>query len=360
MDGLPGTNLISNLSTNIPSSPGNGARMISKTYVFPLLSSWTKIAFFVFLVSVGVVGFVGSILILCFLKSKKKTISFLKACSFQQNFDLYIKSLAISDAVGAVTANSTVCVQFYFDIFQQDWACKAVRYVHILFRSVTMNNLIVTSIGKYFSTRKVPRTFKHSTVKKQVWFAWLAPMFYVLIPAATFKRVVHYDLSETQYTVYCRHDGHYLPFRIMFITYSTFQYLIPSIITIALSVCLISTLSSRIKRTVNVQQDNAIKSRLRAAKRRGTIISIALVFAFVLPYLLYPVQLIINTVANISDETALIIRYSSVVLALSNSAINVAIYFVQMRDFRAFLKEQFFSRLGNRNAVEVKTVETQL
>ena len=167
MDGLLHTTSTPSLSTNISTSD-TGTDLTRKTYVFPLVSSSTKATFFVLLVLVGIVGFVGNILVLCFLKSKKKTTSFLGTCSFQQNFDFSISSLAVSDALCDLTANPTVCVQFYFDIFQQECTCRAVRYVHILFRAVTMNNLLVINIGKYFSTRRVPRTFRHSTVKKHV------------------------------------------------------------------------------------------------------------------------------------------------------------------------------------------------
>ena len=360
MDDLQGMNLTSSLSTNISSTPDNQTGLTSKIYVFSPVSSSIKYTILVMVVFVGIVGFVGNILILCFLKSKKKKTSVLRACSFQQNFDFYIKSLAISDALCALTANSLVAIESYFDIFYQDWPCRAGRYLNILFPSVTMNNLLVISIDKYFSTRKVPRTFRHSTVKKLVWFAWVSAMFYVFIPIATFKGV-RYDLNETHYTVSCKYDKHYLPFRIMFLTYIVFQYFIPSIIIIIIRICLILTLSSRMKRTVNIQQDNAIKAMRRAAKRRGTIITITLVLAFVLPYFLYFGQVIYNMVtkADISYETDFLIRYGSGLIAFLNSAVNVIIYCVQMRDFRAFLKELFMSRFATGNPAAVETVEMQ-
>ena len=316
MDDLQGMNLTSSLSTNISSTPDNQTGLTSKIYVFSPVSSSIKYTILVLVVFVGIVGFVGNILILCFLKSKKKKTSVLRACSFQQNFDFYIKSLAISDALCALAANPLAAIESYFDIFRQDWPCRAGRYLNILFPSVTMNNLLVISIEKYFSTRKVPRTFRHSTVKKLVWFAWVSAMFYVFIPIATFKGV-RYDLNETHYTVSCKYDKHYLPFRIMFLTYIVFQYFIPSIIIIIISICLILTLSSRMKRTVNIQQDNAIKAMRRAAKRRGTIITITLVLAFVLPYFLYFGQVIYNMVtkADISYETDFLIRYGSGLIA---------------------------------------------
>ena len=62
--------------------------------------------------------------------------------------------------------------------------------------------------------------------------------------------------------------------------------------------------------------------------------------------MLYFGQVIYNMVtkADISYETDFVIRFGSAVIAFSNSTINVIIYFVQMKDFRAFLKEQFIKR----------------
>lgn len=361
MDDLQGTNLSSSLSTNFSSMAENGTRLTSKIYVFSPVSTSTKLTLFVLTLSLGVLGFVGNVLILFFLKSKKQATSFLSSCTFQKNFNIYIKSLAISDALCCVTGNPTSCVEFYFDIFQQDWPCKAIRYVNIFFPSVTLNNLLVISIEKYFSTRKVPRTFKSSTVKKLVCFAWIAPIFYVLIPAATYKGV-RYEIDETRYTLSCKYDKHYLPFRIMLVTYLGFQYLIPSIIILIISICLISTLRSRMNRTIDIQRDNAIRATMRDAKRRGTVISITLMLAFVIPYLLYFVQVIYNmaTKADISYETDFIIRYGGAALAFSNSVINVVIYFVQMKDFRNFLKEKFVKRFAPGNAVVEQTEELQM
>ena len=112
MDEFQGMNLSSGLSTNISFGAENGTSLISKIYVYAPVSSSTKLTLFLFLVLAGIVGFVGNVLILCFLNSKKQATSFLKACSFQKNFNLHIKSLAISDALSAVTGNPIVCVEF--------------------------------------------------------------------------------------------------------------------------------------------------------------------------------------------------------------------------------------------------------
>ena len=141
------------------------------------------------------------------------------------------------------------------------------------------------------------------------------------------------------------------------LSYITVQYVIPSFVIIVISVFLIVTVKNTSKRTMNMMQDNAIKATLRAAKRRATIIIVAIMFAFVIPYIFYFGQVFFNmaTKKKIDFETDYIIRYGSGVIAYSNSAINVIIYFVQMKDFRAFVKTKVMSmfRSENPNSVEV-------
>ena len=363
MADVQGVNLSSSLSTNNVSTLSNGTDQGRKIYVFTPAGSSTKLTLLILMVTVGTIGFVGSILILCFLNAKKKTASFLKSLSFEKNFNVYINSLAISDVLCNLISLPSVCIQFYFDVFQDVWGCRIARYLQILFPSVTMNNLLVISIEKYFSTRKVPRPFRHYTVKKLVLFAWLAAVVHVLFPASTFNGI-RYDLNETHYTMICKYDKHYLPFRIIFLSYILFQYIIPSFFIIATSVCLIITVLTTTRRTMNVLQDNAIKAMLRAAKRRATIIIVAIMFAFVIPYITYFGQVFFNmaTKRDIDFQTDYIIRYGSAVLAYSNSAINVIIYFVQMKDFRAFVKTKFISmfRAENPNSVALDNSQIEM
>ena len=360
MANIQGANLSSSLST-----PSNGTDQGSKIFLFTPLEFSTKLTLLILLVTVGTIGFVGSLLILCFLKVKKKTNHILKSLSFQKNFDVYINSLAISDVLSNVISLPSLGVQIYFNFFQDGWGCKIARYLQFTFPCVTMNNLLVISIEKYFSTRKNPRPFRHSTVKKLVLFAWLAGIAIVLLPVSTVKGV-RYDLNETHYTMFCMFDNNYLPSRIMLSIFSTFQYIIPSFIIIAISVCLIITVSSTARRTIDVQKDNAIKAMARAAKRRATIIIVALMIAFVIPYLGFFVAASYNTITKrhitYDFQTFCIIRYTNGIAALSNSAINVIIYLVQMKDFRAFLGKQFISRIRaeNPNAVEVNNTQIEM
>lgn len=226
-----------------------------------------------------------------------------------------------------------------------------------------MNNLLFMSIEKYLSTRKNPRIFSHSTVKKIVVFAWLAGFVIVLFPAATFEGM-RFDVNDTHYTVVCKYINQHLSFRVMFLSYTILQYIIPSFVIIVVNILLIKTLWSRLQRTVDVQRDNAIKMMRRAATIRGTSIAVSLTFAFVLPYIFYFGQLIYNMVTQITldSETDYVMRCVSSIIGYSNTVVNVVIYIVQMKDFRAFLKKTFTQGLflGIRRKTWVGYAEMQM
>ncbi len=344
-----------NLSTSLPvtnsSVAANGTGLTSKVFVFSPIKSSTRLTMFLFLVSIGIVGFVGNILVLCFLRSKKKTTSLMRTCAFEKNFNVYIKSLAISDVLTDAISLPPICCQLYFDVFNSGWGCRIVRYINLVFPSVTMNNLLFISIEKYLSTREVPRTFSHSTVKKIVILAWVTGFFVVLFPGATFEGI-RFDVNDTHYTVVCKYNNQYLSYRVMFLSYTILQYIIPGSVIIRVNISLIITLWKRLRRrTVDVQRDNGIRMMRRAATIRGTYIIFTLTFAFVLPYIFFFGQLIYNMVTQISldFETDFVMRCVSSIVAYSNSVVNVIIYIVQIKDFRAFLKKTFSRKVVSHN-----------
>ncbi|XP_078384206.1 adenosine receptor A3-like [Oculina patagonica] len=337
-------NHLSNTPTNNLSKAANGTELARKVYVFRPLQSSTRLTLFLLLASIGIVGFVGNILVLCFVKSKMRTTGHLLTTSiFEKNLNVYIRSLAISDVLCDAISVPPICFQLYFDVLNRGWGCRIVRYLNVVFPSVTMNNLLFISLERYFSTRQNPRTLRHSTIKKIVVFAWVAGLVVVLVPGATYEGI-RFDLNDTHYTVLCRYDNQYLPFRIMFLSYTLLQYIIPSCIIIRVNISLIITLWTKLRsRTVDVQRDNAIRMMRRAAAIRGTYITVSLTFAFVIPYLFYFGNTIYNMVTQITIdfETDYVLRCTSAMIGYSNSVVNVIIYMVQMKDFRAFLKKTF-------------------
>lgn len=135
----------------------------------------------------------------------------------------------------------------------------------------------------------------------------------MFLPGATYEGV-RYDVNETHYTVVCSYDNQYLPLRTMFIIFTFLQYVIPMFIIIRTSISIIITVWRRVRMPLDVQRDNGIKMKLRAATIRSTCIIIALTFAFIIPCLVYFAQVSYHNVtkATIDFETAYIIRYSYV------------------------------------------------
>ena len=275
------------------------------------------------------------------MTTKDRTACFIKACDFQRTFNICISSLATSDVLASVIPLPYLSVNLYFDLLQRGWPCKMGRYVVFLFPCVTGNNLLVTAFGKYLATRQIPRTFSFPTVKKVVFIAWLAGFLSALFPAAAMDGI-RYDLNNTHYTVFCKYNNTFLSCRIIFVTVTILQYIMSCCVLIRINISLMMTLWRRTKRILDVQKDNDVKSMARAARTRAMYIVIVLTFAFVTPYFSYFVYVAYNMIAqpDISFETDQVIRTANTIIVYSNSAINPIIYFKQMKDFRAFLKEK--------------------
>lgn len=310
-------------------------------YIFTPAGYTTKLVLLLSMVIVGVVGFVGGSLILYFVCTRKQAL-YLQSSRFMKNFNLYIKSLALSDMLSAMVSLPLTCIQIHVDLFQSTWPCKIVRFFNIAFPIVTINNLVVIGVEKYFSLRKVPRTLRAATVRNLILFAWVAGFVMTLFPSATFTGI-RYDLNETHYTVICKYDREYLPFRIMFLSFTVLVYVLPSLFLVVVNISLIRTVWFKVRMTISIQVDNPIRAKLRAAKVRGTLLLIAVTFAFVIPYFAYFGYVTYNMIAkpDIDFQTDFVTRYASGVLAFCSSAINFLIYVVQMKDFRVFLRNVF-------------------
>lgn len=310
-------------------------------YIFTPAGSTIKQALVFSMVTVALIGFVGGSLILHFLSQNKQPIV-IQSSRFIKNLNLYIKSLALSDILSTLVSLPLTCIQISFDLFQTHWACKIVRYFNIVFPVITIYNLVVIGIEKHLSLRRVPRTLSATAVRKLIFLAWFAGFAVVLLPATTFTGIRH-DLNETHFTVICKYDTEYLPARIAFVSFTALVYYLPCIFLIVVNTLLVRKVHLRLKvnMMVFIQVDNSKQAKLRAAKIRGTVLLITMTFAFIIPYFGYMGYAAYNMIAkpDIDFQTDYVIRFSSGVIAFSNSAVNFVIYVVQMRGFRIFLKK---------------------
>ena len=101
------------------SSPFNSTEIQTRVYLFTPAGLNTKLVLVSLFATVGIVGFLGNMLIHYFISTKKKTNSFIQTASFVRNFNFYIKSLALSDMLSNAGSVPLVCV---FDVFQHGWA----------------------------------------------------------------------------------------------------------------------------------------------------------------------------------------------------------------------------------------------
>ncbi|XP_078354365.1 adenosine receptor A3-like [Oculina patagonica] len=311
----------------------------SSIYVFTPAGFTTKLVIVLLLAIVGIVGFFGNVVMYYFISTKKQSVSYMKYNPFLRNLNVYVKSLALSDMFSSMISLPLVCIQIMIDVFQHAWACRIVRFLNILFPSITMNNLIVISIERYFATRAIPRSFSVSTVRKLVFSAWIVGFFIVLGPTATFNEM-RYDLNETHYTVICYYDNNYFVFRVIVTSYVVLQHFIPSVVLSYLNICVAKTMWTKQKRRVDVQRNSAIRASQRAATLRGTYLLVAITFTFITPHSvsLYYAAYVMLAKPSLDFQTDFITRYLSALLYFSNSAINFIIYVVQDKDFRVFLK----------------------
>ena len=315
------------------------AAMTASVFVVTPVGLDTKLIIFVLFLIVGVSGLVGNILILYFL-SKKKSVPFLQSSSFLRNFDLYMKSLALSDILSCSISVPLVSVEVMYDVFQSGWPCRTVRYISVTFTFITINNLIAISVERFLSTRDVPKTFSVTSVRKIVYTAWIAGYLVSLAPAATMNGI-KYDINATHYTVVCKPDTSYKPYRVTFASVVLIQYVLPSIALIGSNIILTRRVWKIRKRRIDVLQDNAIRARMRSHQIKTTNLLIIVTLAFVIPYslLLYYLAYVVIVKPSLDLQVDFVMRFSSAVLIFSNSAVNFIIYLVQMKDFRVFLKQ---------------------
>ena len=350
---LSNPNSIDNQSSVINST---AVAITSLVYVFAPADFSIKLVLVVLFVLFGVIGLVGNILILYFL-SKKKSVPFLQSSPFLRNFNLYMKSLALSEILVTSIGAVLVCIELMYDVFQNGWPCKIRRYISGTFYVIRANNLIVISTERFLSTRDVPKTFSGSTVRKLVYAAWLSGFFVGLFPAATLNGV-RYDINATHYTMVCKPDTSYLPNRVIVVGFVLIQLVIPSIALICMNIIIARRIWKGSKRRIDIQRDNAIRAKMRSHQIKKTSLLTIVTIAFVFPYssILYYTAFVAVAKPSLDFQEDFVIRHFSLVLVFSSSAINFIIYLVQMKDFRVFLLKHFLGK-GDGNAQVNPNVE---
>lgn len=353
---LPPVNISGN--TNFSSTPTNNSKAPSvPVYVFTPVGFTTKLVFCLMVGVIIVMGIIGNCFMLLFLWSKQKRTQ-LQSTRFVKNLNMYLRNLALSDLLSRLTTLPLFCIQITFDVFQSGWACKIVRYFQFIFAVITINILVVISLEKYLSTRKVPRTFSASTMSKLVFGAWVVGLVVMLIPSATYdgQRV---DLNKTHFTVVCNFQKNFYSFRLMTVLFPI-QFVLPFLFITFVNISLVRTVWIRGRRKIASNPgNNPLRAKLMAIKVRGITLLILVTFTFFVTYFFFIGYLTYKQIArpDLEFQTDYVLRYGSGVTVYLNSSINVAIYLVRMRDFREFLKNLLLRRNNDPNRVLTITMK---
>lgn len=353
---LPPVNISGN--TNFSSTPTNNSKAPSvPVYVFTPVGFTTKLVFCLMVGVIIVMGIIGNCFMLLFLWSKQKRTQ-LQSTRFVKNLNMYLRNLALSDLLSCLTTLPLFCIQITFDVFQSGWACKIVRYFQFIFAVITINILVVISLEKYLSTRKVPRTFSASTMSKLVFGAWVVGLVVMLIPSATYdgQRV---DLNKTHFTVVCNFQKNFYSFRLMTVLFPI-QFVLPFLFITFVNISLVRTVWIRGRRKIASNPgNNPLRAKLMAIKVRGITLLILVTFTFFVTYFFFIGYLTYKQIArpDLEFQTDYVLRYGSGVTVYLNSSINVAIYLVRMRDFREFLKNLLLRRNNDPNRVLTITMK---
>ena len=335
------SSMTSNVSGNKSLHLQGSLPQLNQIYVFTPVDVTAKWALCALFSTIGCLGFFGNCLLLYFLWKKPKG-SPIQRSSFMKNFNLYVRSMSLSDILCCAVSLPLICIQILFDVFQSGWPCKLVRYVNFIFPVITINNLVVISLEKYLSTRANPRTFSAATVHKMIIFAWVFGLIFMLFPAAAYDGI-RVDLNDTHFTVVCRNDPNFYAVKIILVVFPV-QYLLPGIFITYINICLMKTVWVRGNRNVgNGPLNNAFKAKMRAVRIRGISLLITITFTFIISYFVflgYQVAYALLAKKSRDFSTDFIFRYASGSIAYLNCVTDVIIYFVQMKDFREFLRKR--------------------
>lgn len=344
-------------------------------YLFTPAGDTSKLILCLTLSTVGVIGFLGNCSIFYFL-GQKPPRNQLQSNQFVRNLNIYIRSSSLSDLLSCGISVPLTCIQISYDVFQSGWACRTVRYIQFIFLAFTVNTLLVVSLEKYLSTRKVLRSIGTSKMRTMVAIAWVLGLV-LMLPAAAAYDGQRVNLNDTHFTIICKNDEQFFPFRITLVVLPI-QYVIPSIIVVYANICLARAVWGSGRRHVTNVVKNSFQNHLLAKKVRGTTLLIALTFAFIVPFFFFLGNMAYTQIAKPQRDfsTAYMVRYGTGVIVYLSPVFNFMIYFVQRKDFRDFLwkllrkqnsqaqlhkvvvtekRSQFLDVMKKQNATAVKT-----
>jgi len=322
-------------SSNI-SPPLNG----SASYVFVPVNYTIKIAIACANVIAGIYGLTANVFILYFT-SKRKVIDGQRTAFRRSLTDCFIKSLALSDILGALIGLPVFTAEMFIDYMQTDLICKIVRYGIIFFLVVTIMNYFVIGIERYLTVYYPFSVPSNRVCKRLVVAAWIVGGLFTMLPMPSYN-LVRFDVGNNMYTHVCKYDNTDQSLRGFFLSFTVIVYIVPCIVLTVTSIRVLKFLR-RMRRVA--PGTNPQITRTNVSTYKTTNMFISLIFAFIIPYIafmFYSGTFMILKV-KISFSQDYISRHLNVMVAYANGAIGATILFYQRPYLRRKLIEMFRS-----------------
>lgn len=291
----------------------------------------------------GIVGLLGNTTILYIvwkrLYSDRKNSYSRRTFGRSYLFKYFVLSLAISDIMASITSSLILSLQLFYDVRQNIWVCRIVRFPFFMLPMVTIYNLVVISVERYcaiFHPFRIPRTSK---IKMAVIFAWVGG----IICAACITSMVEiqrFNLTDHNWTFACLVNSTKGMWRkALFIFISLFQYYIPNLALLYITFSIRRFLNKR--RLSSIQTELHYVSSWWIGRFKGTTMFLKVFLAFSLPYLVFFGYNLIKSVSRtqLDYHSDYIVRYVSGFLALFNSSINPFIYSMNSPFFKIELRK---------------------
>ncbi|XP_031575044.1 neuromedin-U receptor 2-like [Actinia tenebrosa] len=325
----------SSLRTN---NSRNVSEIITRAYVFAPVSNNVKLVISTAMLLFGVYGLIANSLILYFKhkQHRRRRCAIQRALTRSALKEYFINSLALSDLLCCLISLPLVTAEMFIDFVHNDWICKVNRFLNFIFPVITILNLLVIGIERYFAIFHPFKVLARHKAKKIVMGAWVLGVLLTLIPMPTYK-LIYFEIEENSYTLICKYDNTLPLYRCLFIAFITICYIIPSIILIFVNLRILKFVRRKRCRVAPLQQVKTSKRTPSQTSRfKVTRMFMWLILAFIIPYLLFIVYngLVMVLRPTISFTSDYLARYASAFFGFSNGAVSAAILFHNEKDLK--------------------------
>ncbi|XP_031575019.1 tyramine receptor tyra-2-like [Actinia tenebrosa] len=316
----------SSLRTN---NSRNVSEIITRAYVFAPVSNNVKLVISTAMLLFGVYGLIANSLILYFKHKQHRRRRHLrqKPCS-RSLTEYFINSLALSDLLSSLISLPLFTAEMFIDFVHNDWICKVNRFLNIIFPVITILNLLVIGVERYFASFHPFIKPSRRKAKKIVVGAWFLGALITLVPIPTYK-LIHYDIGENSFTLMCKYDNSLALYQGLFLGFVVVIYFVPSSILIFVNLRILNL----------IRRHRNIGNRYHFGRLKATRMFVFLIFAFIIPYSLFSVYggLVVILKIRVPLTADYLTRHMSVLLTFANGAISASILFHNERYLRKML-----------------------